>query len=181
MAGRKGMDLAGVIVLGVVTALGGGTIRDVLLGAQPVFWIGDLWYLGVAVCAAGAAFVAVRWAQPPAGWMIRLDALGLAVFTVVGTERAIAANVHVVIAVLLGVMTGVAGGMTRDLLAGEPPVILHRDLYATASAAGAVVFVMLLELARARAIAALAAVGVVLGLRFAAVRWGLALPRLHLR
>ena len=120
-AGRKRMDIFGVVVLGCVTALGGGTLRDVILGDHPVFWISDTTYLVVAVIVAIGTFVfAQRWRLPATALMYP-DAAGLAVFTVIGFQKGFHATHVYGIAIVMGVTTGVAGGIIRDVLSGEIP------------------------------------------------------------
>lgn len=175
-AGRKQMDLFGVVVLAVVTAVGGGTFRDLVLGATPVFWVRDPLYLGTATAAALLTFGAARITRiPPVGLQLA-DAVGLATFTVIGTQAALVHAVSPAVAVLMGVMTGVLGGMVRDVLAGEVPLVLRREIYATASLCGAVALVGI-EAAGAEAnVAVGAAATVTLCLRLVALRWKLSLP-----
>src|SRR5690606_4278114 len=114
MAGRKSMDLFGVLVIAIITALGGGTLRDVILGNHPVSWIRDDTYILVASIAAVGTVIWVRLTQPihEKGLLIA-DAFGLAVFTVYGTEVALQHNLQLSTAVIMGVITGVAGGVMR--------------------------------------------------------------------
>lgn len=176
-AARQRMDLFGAVVLGTVTALGGGTIRDLVLGVRPVFWIAHPLYLWVVLGAALLTFVALRTGGVPRRALVLSDALGLAVFTVIGCA---AAMVHVdsaLVIVLMGLMTGVAGGITRDLLSAEVPLIFRREIYATASLAGGVLFVGLSRAGLPAATAVAAGVTATLLIRLASLRWGLTLPR----
>jgi len=175
-AGRKRMDLFGVVVLAGVTALGGGTVRDIVLGAYPVFWVADPRYVFVVVVAAFAAFVAVRRWDLPRGLLLLADAFGLAFFTIIGVEKALAHGVSGSIAVIMGVATGVVGGMLRDVLVGEIPFICRGELYATASLCGAVAYVAIAHLSPWLAPTVAASFLITLGLRLAAIRWGLCLP-----
>ena len=175
-AGRKRMDVFGIIMVALVTALGGGTIRDVVLGKVPVFWIVGPVYLIVAIAAGLLTFVLARFVRTPASILLPADALGLAVFTVIGAQKAMDANVSGLVVVIMGVMTGVAGGILRDLLCGEIPLILRREVYATASLAGGLLFLLLSELQVNSNVAALSAIVTVLLVRLAAIRWRLSLP-----
>jgi len=175
-AGKKKMDLFGVVVLALATALGGGTLRDVILGAYPVFWISDPTYILVGTAAAIAIFVIARFSRPPAKALSFADAFGLAIFTVIGTQKAISLGVPGSIAVIMGVMTGVAGGIIRDVLSGEIPLVLKAEIYATASLCGAVIFAMLTEYFPAMPLPAPTAITVILSLRLAAIHWKLSLP-----
>ena len=175
-AGKKKMDLFGVVVLALATALGGGTLRDVILGAHPVFWISDPIYIFVGTAGALLIFILARFFRPPAKALQFADAFGLAVFTVIGTEKAISLGVPGSIAVISGVMTGVAGGIIRDILSGEIPLVLKAEIYATASLCGAIIFVVLANHFPFMPLSAPAAITAVLGLRIAAIHWKLSLP-----
>src|SRR5699024_7657094 len=125
MAGRLRMDGFGVIVLAAVTAIGGGTIRDLIIGADKVFWTVDSWYLWVIL---GTALIGQFMAKLPRRlpWYILplADAFGLAIFTIIGAEKALEYGYSGMVAVVMGVITGVAGGMIRDVLAREIPMVL---------------------------------------------------------
>lgn len=175
-AGRKDLDLFGVLVLGIVTAIGGGTLRDLTLGMTPVFWITQPVYLWVAATAGILTVLLTRADVLPRRLLPPADALGLATFSVIGAERAVGAGASPDIAVLMGVMTGVVGGMIRDLLSGEVPRVLRRELYATAALAGSVTTVALLANRAAASLAVWCGLLVALALRLAALRWQLALP-----
>ncbi len=139
---RADLDFFGVLVLSFATAVGGGMIRDVLLGATPPAALRD-WRYGAIACAAGAATFLLYWAVSgvPAWIIIGLDAAGLGLFAVAGTEKALDYGMSPPIAVLLGTVTGVGGGTVRDVLLAQVPNILRVDVYATAAMAGAVVMV----------------------------------------
>lgn len=143
---RQGFDPFGATVLAIVTAVGGGTLRDILIGRFPVFWIKDLTYLAVAVPVALLVFLVARRMTAGGGRRLRLllylDAVGLALFTLVGVQISLGVGVSPVIAVVLGCTTGVAGGMIRDVLCGLQPSVLKEDLYATISLAGGAVYVI---------------------------------------
>lgn len=176
VAREKQLDLFGVVVIAIVTSIGGGTLRDVLLGATPVFWITNTAYIIVASSAALATFAFIRFYTPPRRILLVADAFGLAIFTVIGTQTALDRDVSTLIAVIMGMMTGVAGGIVRDLLSDEIPLILRRDIYATASLSGAIVFAALSSTALPDEFVTLCGVITTLGLRLAAIRWGWALP-----
>jgi uncharacterized membrane protein YeiH len=176
-AGRKRLDLMGVFVLGLVTAIGGGTIRDVLLDRYPIFWLTDPAYLIVITGAALLTVALVRWRRPPQATLLVADALGLALFSVAGAQIAERAGLPPLSCILLGTVTGVAGGAVRDVLSAEIPLVLRRgNLYATAAVAGTALYFGLVALGAARHVATLFAMVVVAGLRLAAIWWGLQLP-----
>ncbi len=178
-AGRKHLDLFGVIVLALATALGGGTIRDLILGAQPIFWVADPIYIYVAIIAALITIIASR-TPPLTSTVLQIaDAIGLAVFTVVGTQRALGFEVQPVIAIMMGVMTGVVGGMIRDMLAGEIPLILRREIYATASICGGVVYILTIHFLHMDVLSTYLAIFIVLALRLGAIHWNISLPIFH--
>lgn len=135
---RKGMDLFGVIVLALVTAIGGGTLRDALLDQRP-FWLGDQAYVLISLVAAGAVFVLFRLFARTERALLLFDAVGLGVFTAIGAMKAQAADAGGLGMVTMAVTTGVGGGMMRDVLARDIPVVLREEIYASASIAGALV------------------------------------------
>ena len=181
MAGRKSMDLFGVLVIAVITALGGGTLRDLILDNHPVSWIRNDTYILIASIAAVGTVLWVRLTQPihERGLLIA-DAFGLAVFTVIGTEVALQHNVPYSTAVIMGVMTGVAGGVMRDVICNEIPLIFQKEIYATACIIGSLVFIVMRELETPHWLDTGVAMLTVLLTRLAAIRWHLSLPRFHL-
>ena len=175
-AGRKRMDVFGVVVLGCVTALGGGTLRDVILGNYPVFWVSDTTYLKVAVIVAISTFVLVQRWKLPTIFLIYADAVGLAVFTVIGFQRGFMATHVYSISIVMGVTTGVVGGIIRDVLSAEMPLILRREIYASASLGGGALLALLSYLQMPNPFTVSAAVLTTLVIRLAALHWQLSLP-----
>jgi uncharacterized membrane protein YeiH len=175
-AGRKQMDLIGVVMVGCATALGGGTVRDVLLD-RTVFWINDQTYLIVALVATLATFVAVRGLRLPPRLFLVPDAIGLALFTVAGTQIALQLNAPWLVASLLGVITGVVGGVLRDVLCNDVPLIFVRgELYASAAWTGALALIGLQALGLSGVAAAWVAMAIILALRLAAMAFRITLP-----
>lgn len=176
-AGRKRLDLLGVYVLAVVTAVGGGTLRDVLLDRHPVFWTRDAAYLGVILTAATLTVALARWGTPNPRLLRIADALGLGLFAVSGAQAAEAVGVPPLLVVVMGVMTGTFGGVTRDVLTSEIPLILRPGrLYATAAALGPVVYLSLKAAGAAPSVAVWTGVAATVALRLAAIVWRLRLP-----
>ncbi len=175
-AGRKRMDLFGVLVLGCVTALGGGTLRDVVLGAYPVFWIDVPSYFLLAIVAAACTFFMARRWRPPLRLMMYADAGGLAVFTVIGFHKGFLVSQSYGVAVIMGVTTGVVGGIIRDVLSGEIPLIFRREIYASASLCGAVVLALVSRFFEFGLLAISISVFVALAIRLSAIRWNISLP-----
>lgn len=174
-AGRKPIDLFGVVLVALTSALGGGTIRDLLL-ERPVFWVADQSYLVAAIAAGVATFVLVRLVRLPANLFLAPDALGLALFTIIGTQAAMTYGAPWFVASFLGVVTGVFGGVLRDILCNEVPLVFSGELYATASWAGAMLFIGLVHAGIAGASAALLATAAIFLTRLAAIHWRLTLP-----
>ena len=145
-AKNKRVHLFGVIGLALVTALGGGTLRDLILRTD-LFWMSDMSFVFTASATASVTFVVARCWELPAALLLVVDACGLALFTMLGTEKALIFSASNIAAIVLGVMTGVAGGMIRDVLTGDVPLVLRAGiyLYATAALCGAMIFVATLR------------------------------------
>ena len=181
-AGRKSLDWLGVAVIAVVTAIGGGTVRDLLLDRRPIFWIVDPQYLVVCLAATALTLVYVRLRIPPFRALFVADALGLAFFTIGGVQIAEQAGVSGLLALLMGLITGVVGGVARDVLLAEIPLILRRgQLYASAAIVGAALYLVLERAGAPRDAAALAGMATIALVRFAAILWRLELPVLTLQ
>jgi uncharacterized membrane protein YeiH len=180
-AGRKSLDVLGVVVIAVVTAIGGGTLRDILLDRHPIFWIADPTYLWVILGATVLTLGYVRFWIASRRALLVADALGLAFFTIGGVQIAQMEGHSAPIAMLMGTITGVAGGAIRDVLTAEIPLVLRPGrLYATAAIAGATLYVLLEANGVMRDAAALAGMGAIVGLRLLAIIWRLELPVVRL-
>jgi uncharacterized membrane protein YeiH len=174
---RKHMDLFGVLVLGVVTAVGGGTLRDLLLGDTPPFSLKDENYIYIAISVSLIVFanrVRFKLLEKP---LLYFDAVGLGTFVVIGTTKALDFQLGWLGAILMGVMTGTAGGVFRDVLANQVPLILRREIYASACVAGGALLVILEQSGAGRLVAALLAAGTVIIVRLLAIRYDWGLPR----
>ena len=132
-AGRRSMDWAGVCMLGCITALGGGTIRDVLLGHYPLLWVEHPSYLALTAVAAILAILIARTVHRLSGAFLVLDAIGLVVFTMAGCDVAWQVNASLPIVIVAGMITGCAGGVLRDILCNEVPLLFRSELYASVS------------------------------------------------
>ena len=176
-AGRR-IDLFGVMVLALVTAVAGGTVRDVCLGVTPVFWIENPPVTITALFTALATFVVARFWKMPLRALLIADAVGLAMFTIVGVEKSLSFQASGIIAVILGVITGVAGGLIRDVLCREVPLVFRQEtyLYATAATIGALVYILLQRFAPGIPQPGLVGMIVILLLRLAAIVWKWRLP-----
>ncbi|WP_299592422.1 trimeric intracellular cation channel family protein [uncultured Microbulbifer sp.] len=180
-AGHKQMDLFGAVVLACVTATGGGTLRDMILNV-PVFWISESYYLWIAVLTGVISFYLIRYLQVPMRLLMIADAAGLAVFVVIGTQKVLDLGHTPAIAIVMGVMTGTFGGLIRDILCGDIPLLLRREIYATAALSGGATLVILDDIQALPGEAVVAvAVLVTLGIRLAALRWNLSAPIARIR
>jgi uncharacterized membrane protein YeiH len=169
MAYKRKMDGVGVLVLAAVTAIGGGTVRDLLLDA-PVFWLTQPNYIYVIITASILAIIWLNYSEKiPEKALEIADAIGLALFVVMGTSKALSYGVSDVTAIILGMMTGCFGGMIRDVLANEVPMILQKELYAMCCIVGASLYVLILPFHHDLAIGS--AFSAVLLLRLAAIKW----------
>jgi uncharacterized membrane protein YeiH len=176
VARRKNLDVFGVLVIAGVTALGGGTLRDMMLGTTPVFWIVQPQYLLVVIGAVFVTFLLAYWEKFPRRSLLIADAFGLALFTVLGTQTALEQNVNPMIAIFMGMITGVAGGMIRDLLSDEIPLILQKEIYATASISGGLVFVLFSFTNSPESFSMICGMLTTLALRLMALKWHWSLP-----
>ena len=170
------LDLLGVIVVAAITAIGGGTLRDLLLNRHPIFWVTDSWYLIVISATALLTVAYVRSRPAPGLTLLVADTLGLALFALSGAQLAEAAHCPPLIVVLMGTMTGVTGGILRDVITAQVPLILRREIYATAAIVGIAVYLVLSAVGLPRAFAFGVGMIVVVVLRLAALRWRLHLP-----
>jgi uncharacterized membrane protein YeiH len=179
-ARNRELDLLGVIVIAAMTAIGGGTLRDVLLQRYPIFWITDARYLIVIVASALLTVAYVRVRPAPDNALLVADAFGLALFALSGAQVAEAAGCRASIVVLMGTITGVAGGVLRDVITAQVPLILRKDLYATAAIVGVALYLLLQAVGLERSLAFVAGMVAVIALRLLAIRWGLQLPLFHM-
>lgn len=178
-SGRKEMDLFGVLVVGLVSGVGGGTVRDLLLGRLPVFWVADETYVVSALSAGCATFFIARRMRLPTNFFLIPDAVGMALFTVIGTGIALQLGFSWLIAALMGVVTAVCGGIIRDVLCNEIPLIFRTEIYATASLAGALLMIALSQGAGfSHDTASVLAMLAIVAVRLAAIRWHIHLPKL---
>lgn len=177
-ARHKQLDLLGVVAVAAITAIGGGTLRDLLLNRHPLFWIVDTHYLAVIIATGISTFAFLQFHPPPHNALLQADTLGLALFSLSGAQIAQSAQLAPLIVVLMGTMTGVAGGVLRDVLTAQVPLILQRDIYATAAMLGIVLYLTLEALAMPHTLAWGCGMATVVALRTFAIRKGLQLPTL---
>lgn len=176
-AGRRSMDWVGVFILAAVTALGGGTMRDVFLDHYPLYWVERPWLLGLTTAAALAAIAFARFIHRLKNTFILLDAVGLVVVTIVGCDVARQLGHPMAIAVLAGMITGCAGGVVRDILCNQIPLLFSSELYASVSIVTGILYVGGLELGFDPGVMAIAAAAAGLALRLLAVCFSWGMPR----
>jgi uncharacterized membrane protein YeiH len=177
VASRNQMDVVGFILLGTVTGIGGGTIRDLLLGIHLLVWVENPTYLAVCMLVSLIVFFTAHLAQSRMRVILWADAIGLSLFSAVGAERAISSGASEIVAITMGIITACFGGIIRDVLSQERSIIFSREIYVTAAMAAAATFVMLNYFSVSREIAVSASVLVGVALRGGALIWGWSLPR----
>lgn len=170
------LDLVGVLVLGSVTAMGGGAMRDAILGATPVNAVSDWRYPAAALLGALITFFSARWLARLEPAIVVFDALGLGFFAVSGAGTALAYGASPVGAVLLGMLTAVGGGTVRDIMLSRIPSILYEDLYATSALVGALIVVVSAEFGADDLVPATAGVLAAITIRLVAWRWKISAP-----
>ncbi len=170
-------DWFGVTFIGFITAIGGGSLRDVLLGAYPLVWVNDVTFMY-------AIFTGIVLASLFFKMLIRLrksfflfDTLGIALFTIIGTEKALSLGVNPIIAAMMGMFTAVMGGVTRDLLTNEIPVIFLKEIYATACLLGAIVYLIADYAGLERNLSFCLSGAIIITVRIIAVKYNLSLPQ----
>ncbi len=172
---REDADILSLMVFGVVTALGGGTIRDMMLNV-PVFWASELVYVWVALAASFIAFFVYRAFFQAQKLLLYLDALGVALFTIQAIDKVLGLGYAPLIAIIMGIITGIGGGLVRDVLTDRPTLLMTRDLYATPILLGSIVYLALLTFFPTFAFSWLVAMIIIFGLRAGAIRWDLRMP-----
>jgi uncharacterized membrane protein YeiH len=174
-ASRKQLDIVGFVFLAMLTGVGGGTVRDLILGV-PVFWVGQPLYIVIGVVTALVVFFTAHLLESRYRWLLWLDAVALAAYGVFGAAKGLAVTGSPVVAVAMGMLTGSFGGILRDVLAGEPSVLLRREIYVTAALIGAGAYVAADAAGLPLALAAGGAAALAFGVRAGALAFGWALP-----
>ncbi len=179
-AGFKQFDLFGVIIIAIATGLGGGSLRDMLLDRE-VFWIRDQMFFIASLGSAVVIFIAARLVVMPQRLFLVADAAGLATFGVAGTLVSLMVGAPPLVASFMGVMTGTMGGIFRDVLCNEPPVVFSSPLYATVSWGGSLLFIALLYVDIDNSLAAVIAGLAIFIARLLALRYNISLPRFRFK
>ncbi|MBU2037805.1 MULTISPECIES: trimeric intracellular cation channel family protein [Thalassolituus] len=175
-AGRRNMDMFGVALIAFLTALGGGTVRDVLLGNFPVTWTQHPPYIYLTVSAGLLTMVVARFMHRLQRLFLILDAMGLVAFTIIGCNVALKLDYSLPVVVMAGIITGIFGGILRDILCNQTPQVLCHELYASVSLLVALLYLTLLHFGVNESVTMLAAFSVGLAMRLAAIRWRWSLP-----
>lgn len=168
---EKKFDLVGALVLGLVTAVGGGTLRDVLIGETPVGWMKDLAYLYIIFLALPISYFFRKYILRLSRSMFLFDTIGIGLFTILGLQKTIGVGLSPVIAVLMGIVSAVFGGVIRDVLSNEVPLIFRKEIYASACLVGGIVFLLLDSFFQGSIYNMFAAMLVVMVIRYLAVRF----------
>jgi uncharacterized membrane protein YeiH len=176
VAARKRLDIFGFVVVGFITAVGGGTLRDMLVNV-PVFWIQGSIYVWITLAASVMTFGFSSFIDRRKQWIVWFDAIGLSVFCVLGASKGLEITGDPLISVMMGVISAVFGGVLRDIVCNEVPLIFHGEIYATAAFLGSVLFVSAVGIGISESIALWLGIGAAMMLRSAAVIWGWSLPK----
>ncbi len=176
-AANKKFDLMGIGIVAFVTALGGGTVRDILIGIEPVSWLSNRWYLLIISLGAAIAFVFQKKLQPLRKAFFVFDATGLAVFSIAGLEIGLQQGIDPMYAVFLGMISGTMGGVIRDVLCQETPLIFREEIYASAALLGAISYLGLSYTSLPTNISTIITIGLVLAIRVVAVKYHIGLPK----
>lgn len=176
---QKKMDPFGVLIIGFVTALGGGTLRDVLIGKEPVTWMTNLPYVYTIIVAVLFAIFFRKKIGYLSKSLFLFDTIGLGIFTITGTEIGIQNGLHPVISVSLGMISATFGGVIRDTLCNEIPLIFHKEIYATACIIGGIFYVLLAYLHVPQEVNFLSTISIIIAIRLVAVIFHLKLPTFY--
>lgn len=176
-AGRRSMDWVGVFLLGCITALGGGSARDIVLGHYPLTWVAHPEYLLLTGCAALSTIAFARFMHQLHKLFLVLDAIGLVVFTIIGCNVALDMQLPFVIVIASGMITGCVGGVLRDVLCNDIPLLFRSELYATVSVLTGLLYVGGLALELSHTLVMLGSLGFGLGLRLLAIRFNWSMPK----
>jgi len=180
-AANKRLDFFGATMIGFVTAVGGGSLRDVMLGDTPVAWMRDLNYFWLIIAGVLVTIVFGKVVMALKKTLFLFDTIGIAVFTIIGLKKALLMGINIPMAVMMGLASAVVGGVIRDTLCNELPLIFHREIYATACIIGALVYLFLNYLGMNEHVCELATVVTIIAIRIVVVRFDIALPKVELK
>ena len=178
VASGKNFDLFGVLIIAFVTAVGGGMLRDVLINAHPINWIGDLNYVWTILAAVITTILFKSKILPLSKTLFLFDTIGLGVFTLLGLQKGLTYNLHPIIALIMGMISAVFGGVLRDILTNKVPLIFEKEIYASACLAGGIVYLILLYFKFQENIIFVISAIVIIIIRIIAVKYHLQLPKI---
>ena len=176
---HKKLDIFGIFIIGFVTAIGGGTLRDILIGNTPVIWMEQTYYIYLIGMAVILAILFRRYLVHLSRSLFLFDTIGLGIFTIIGVEAGIRAELDPIICIALGAMTGCFGGVMRDTLCNMVPVIFLKEIYATASIAGGILFIILYNAGMNSDVIYIATAGLIIVIRLLVVRYKVSLPSFY--
>lgn len=179
VAMNKRMDPFGVLIIAFVTAVGGGTLRDIMIGVEPVSWMRNMTFVYVIIASTVFAIVFRKYLKHLRRSLFLFDTIGIGVYTVVGIETGLVAGLHPIICIALGTMTACFGGVTRDILCNEIPVIFRKEIYATACIVGGFSYFLMRFFLKDENYLFIIAGLVVIAIRLIAVRFKVSLPSLY--
>ena len=179
-AAHKRLDIFGAIFIGFATAIGGGTVRDIMLGNLPVSWIQSTDYFFVILAGVLITVVFKKVVVKLRNTLFLFDTIGIGVFTVIGLEKALSFGISAPIAVIMGLSSAVVGGIIRDTLTNEVPLIFHKEIYATACISGAIIYLLLHYLNVPQVFCESVTVVAIIGIRLWAVKYNITMPHLGL-
>ncbi len=180
LAATKKFDWFGAYTVGLVTAIGGGTLRDILLDI-PVFWMQTWWYLGVTALSLATVIIFSNILVSKDRILFIFDSIGLALFCVIGIHKSLAIDYPMWVAAVMGIITGAFGGVLRDILINEEPLVFRKDIYATACLAGALVYWIALEAGQSYMVCQITCASTIIIIRVLALKYNLSLPVLRPR
>jgi len=175
---RKKFDVFGVLIIAFVTAVGGGMTRDVLINAHPINWIGDINYIWTILTAVVVTFLFRSKIAPLRKTMFLFDTIGISVFTLIGVQKGLSFDLHPFVALVMGMSSAVMGGVIRDVLTNEIPLIFHREIYASACLAGGMVYLLLHPFNINEDFLFVISAAIIVTVRTIAVQYKLELPRI---
>ncbi|MAY84169.1 MAG: hypothetical protein CMP59_08555 [Flavobacteriales bacterium] len=175
-AASKKLDLFGAAFIAFVTAVGGGTVRDLLIGSTPVGWMRDVNYIFIILAGVGITFLFKKYVRKLRRTLFLFDTIGISVFTVLGLQKALLIEIHPLIAVMMGMFSAVLGGVIRDILINEIPLIFRKEIYAMACIAGGALFVMLEPSGISFEMRTVYTIALIITIRILAIRFKIGLP-----
>lgn len=177
---RKNFDFFGASVIAFVTAIGGGTLRDQLIGNTPVSWMTNYTYSIIIIAGIVLTIFFTKWIRKMSRTLFIFDTIGIGVFTILGLQRALEFGLNPLIAIILGMISAVFGGVLRDMLCNETPLIFHKEIYATACLAGAVLYTVLYPIIPESIIPTVLSIVLIITIRYFAVRLNWKFPNLKM-